>query len=214
MPSDGHFSILIGFPTALYSINSFESAEDLGSILRTDLSKEDWNTRYSYSYRCFTETNSDERYGLRSYWQTSWAHSSKRHGRLSKEPHNRHCTRFQASRQLGARGLPDRQMRNAEPSMWASSNSAGVRTSSKRVSRRFCCTSAGEIVEIEFSGFRAAFIDLSVLGGRAPSAPCPCQIADVESVLRQQAAREIGTLAGLTGDDDFAVAWQLAETHS
>jgi hypothetical protein len=64
--SDGHFSILVGFPTALYPINSFESAEDLGRMLRTDPSKEDWNTRYSYSYRCFTETNNDERYGLRS----------------------------------------------------------------------------------------------------------------------------------------------------
>ena len=64
--TDSHFSILVGFPTALYPIDSFESVEDLRRTLRIDPSKEDWNTRYSYSYKCFAETSSEERYGLRS----------------------------------------------------------------------------------------------------------------------------------------------------
>jgi hypothetical protein len=35
-------------------------------MLRIDPSKVDWNTRYSYSYKCFPEKSNEERYGLRS----------------------------------------------------------------------------------------------------------------------------------------------------
>jgi hypothetical protein len=64
--SDGHFSILLGLPTALYPIGSFESVEDFCRMLRTDPSQQEWNTQYTYSYRYFTEINNEEKYGLRS----------------------------------------------------------------------------------------------------------------------------------------------------